>query len=57
VEGEADYIVSGDQNLLVLGRYETIQVVTPRQFVGILAPSAPQPGNSPTRRPADSPTR
>jgi putative PIN family toxin of toxin-antitoxin system len=49
VEGEADYIVSGDQDLLVLGRYETIQVVTPRQFVGILAPSAPQPGNSPIR--------
>jgi len=49
VEGEADYIVSGDQDLLVLGRYETVQVVTPRQFVDILAPSAPQPSPSPTR--------
>jgi len=49
VEGEADYIVSGDQDLLVLGRYEAVQVVTPRQFVDILAPPAPQPSNSPIR--------
>lgn len=35
-EGEADYIVSGDQDLLVLGKYEGIQVVTPHQFVEIL---------------------
>jgi len=35
-EGEADYIVSGDQDLLVLGEYEGIQVTTPRQFVEIL---------------------
>jgi hypothetical protein len=37
-EGEADYIVSGDQDLLVLGEYEGIQVITLRQFVEILAP-------------------
>ena len=36
-EGEADYIVSGDQDLLVLGEYESIRVITPRQFVEILA--------------------
>jgi putative PIN family toxin of toxin-antitoxin system len=36
-QGEADYIVSGDRDLLVLGEYEGIQVVTPRQFVEILA--------------------
>jgi hypothetical protein len=36
-EGEADYIVSGDQDLLALGECEGIQVVTPRQFVEILA--------------------
>jgi len=35
-EGEADYIVSGDQDLLVLGEYEGIQVITPRRFVEIL---------------------
>lgn len=36
-EGEAAYIVSGDQDLLVLGAYENIQVITPRQFMEILA--------------------
>ncbi len=35
-EGRADYIVSGDQDLLVLGEYEGIQIVTPRQFWEVL---------------------
>jgi len=35
-EGEADYIVSGDQDLLVLDEYEGIRIVTPRRFVEIL---------------------
>ena len=35
-EGKADYIVSGDQDLLILGEYEGIRIVTPRQFVEIL---------------------
>lgn len=39
-EGGADYIVSGDQDLLVLGEHQGIQVVTPRQFVDILAAQA-----------------
>ena len=38
-EGEEDYIVSGDQDLLVLGEYEGIQIITSRQFVEILASS------------------
>ena len=38
-EGEADYIVSGDRDLLVLGEYEGIQVITPRHFVEVLASS------------------
>lgn len=38
VEGGADYIVSGDQDLLVLDVYEGIQVVTPRQFLERLEP-------------------
>jgi putative PIN family toxin of toxin-antitoxin system len=38
-EGQADYIVSGDQDLLVLGEYEGIRMVTPRQFADILAES------------------
>ena len=37
VEGQADYIVSGDQDLLALGEYEGIQVITPRRFVETLA--------------------
>jgi len=37
-EGEADYIVSGDQGLLVLGEHEGVRVVTPRQFAELLAP-------------------
>jgi putative PIN family toxin of toxin-antitoxin system len=36
-EGKADYIVSGDQDLLVLGEYEGIPIVTPRQFIEILS--------------------
>jgi predicted nucleic acid-binding protein len=36
VEGDAGYIVSGDQDLLVLGEYEGIEVVTPRWFVEIV---------------------
>jgi hypothetical protein len=36
VEGEADYIVSGDENLLVLDVYKDIKIVTPRQFMSIL---------------------
>jgi putative PIN family toxin of toxin-antitoxin system len=36
VEGQVDYIVSGDQDLLELGEYEGVHVVTPRQFVELL---------------------
>lgn len=36
-EGQADYLVSGDRDLLDLDRYEEIQIVTPQQFVDILA--------------------
>lgn len=36
-EGEADYIVSGDQDLLVLGEYEGIRVVSPHEFTEALA--------------------
>lgn len=36
VEGNADYLVSGDRDLLDLGEYEGIQIVSPRQFARIL---------------------
>jgi predicted nucleic acid-binding protein len=37
VEGEADYIVSGDRHLRKLGAYQGIPIVTPTQFLTILA--------------------
>ena len=37
VEGRADYIVSGDQDLLSLESYQGISIVTAREFLGILA--------------------
>ncbi|HHJ06615.1 MAG TPA: putative toxin-antitoxin system toxin component, PIN family [Anaerolineae bacterium] len=36
-EGNADYIVSGDQDLLVLEAYEKIRIITPQAFAEILA--------------------
>lgn len=35
-EGKADYIVTGDKDLLVLKEYEGIKIVTPREFLVIL---------------------
>jgi len=37
VEGRADYLVSGDQDVLVLGEAEGTKVLTPRQFLEIMA--------------------
>jgi putative PIN family toxin of toxin-antitoxin system len=36
VEGKAEFIVSGDQDLLVLGTYQQVRMVTPRDFVALL---------------------
>ncbi len=36
VEGEAEFIVSGDQDLLILGAYQGIRMVTPRDFLALL---------------------
>lgn len=33
VGGEADYIVTGDRDLLALGRWEDISILTPEQFL------------------------
>ena len=38
VAGNADYIVTGDRDLLELGSYEGIRVVTPADFVALLPP-------------------
>jgi putative PIN family toxin of toxin-antitoxin system len=37
VAGRADYIVSGDNDLLVLARYEAVEIVTPAAFVAMLS--------------------
>ena len=36
VEGKADYIVTGDADLLDLGKYQDSEIVTPRQFLQAL---------------------
>jgi putative PIN family toxin of toxin-antitoxin system len=36
VEGAAEYLVSGDADLLDLGRHGNVQIVTPREFAEIL---------------------
>lgn len=36
-EGQADYIVTGDRDLLDLGSYRGIRIVTPAVFLAILA--------------------
>jgi hypothetical protein len=35
-EGAADYLVSGDADLLALGKHENTTMVSPREFVEIL---------------------
>jgi len=37
VSGEADYIVSGDQDLLVLNPFRGIPILTPREFLSSLS--------------------
>ena len=34
--GHADYLITGDKDLLVLERYQNIRIVTPRQFWELL---------------------
>jgi len=36
LEGEADYLVSGDEHLLGLGSYQGIQIIRPREFLTAL---------------------
>ena len=43
IEGEADFIVSGDAHLLELGSYEGILIVTPATFLAILAAEKKRP--------------
>ncbi len=36
IEGDAEYVVTGDRDLLVLGRYRDVRIVTPAVFLRIL---------------------
>lgn len=45
IEGEADYLVSGDQHLLGLGTYQKISILTPRAFLEVLG-KEPKPRQS-----------
>ncbi len=36
LEGEADYLVCGDEHLLGLGAYQGIQIIRPREFLTAL---------------------
>jgi predicted nucleic acid-binding protein len=35
-EGEADYLVTGDQDLLNVGQFQKITILTPREFLRVL---------------------
>lgn len=35
IEARADYIITGDEDLLVLKEYEGIKIMTPREFINI----------------------
>jgi putative PIN family toxin of toxin-antitoxin system len=42
LEGKADYIVTGDDDLLALGEYEGIVILSPTAFLAALAIAAPE---------------
>lgn len=44
IEGGAEVIVSGDQDLLALGTYKRVEVMTPRQFTERLAAGEQETG-------------
>ena len=35
MEGKADYIITGDQDLLILNPFNNIEIITPRDFLYI----------------------
>ena len=40
IAGNAEYIVTGDEDLLVLKEFETVRMVTPRVFLGEFPPQS-----------------
>jgi putative PIN family toxin of toxin-antitoxin system len=43
VGGKADYLVTGDEDLLILKTYQDVGIVTPAQLLGILQPPSTNP--------------
>ena len=35
IEAKTDYIITGDEDLLVLKKYEELKIITPREFIEI----------------------
>lgn len=42
IEGDAEYVVTGDRDLLVLGRYREVRIVAPAVFLRILRRGRPR---------------
>ena len=42
LEGRAAFVVSGDRDLLMLGEYEGVRIVSPRAFLDSLIPPSPR---------------
>lgn len=38
IEGDCDFIITGDEDLLDLGKYKKIKIVTPAQFLELVRP-------------------
>jgi predicted nucleic acid-binding protein len=45
VGGKAEYIVTGDEDLLILKTYQDVGIVTPAQFLEILQPPLTNPAS------------
>lgn len=42
IEGRAQYVVTGDKDLLKLKKYRAVRIVTPAAFLTILLPREPE---------------
>ena len=46
INGDADYIVSGDRHLIKLSTYHDIKIISPAEFLKLMAGSSPLPLDS-----------
>src|SRR5574341_707230 len=45
LEGRADFLVTGDDDLLTLGQFERVRIVTPRAFLALIDRESGRPGS------------